>query len=132
PITISAPSWERMTSSTAWRSGVPGAIVWIAVSRFGSRRGSSSEGVRVKPSSGCCFVVSFGSFCGIESDLDRLAERLRFRDLQFAMARGAFRDNGPAEAELGGLLQAPLGLGRLPEAAGEADLAERRGAGNDR
>src|SRR5439155_25505753 len=139
PSTISAPSWERITSSTACRSGVPGATVSIAASRCGSRRGSSSEGVRVKPSSVLSrsgFVCSLGSFgigtATVETGLDRLAERLRLHDLQCATRGGAARSHDGGETELAALLEPPVGLRRLPEPPGEADLAEHRGPGANR
>src|SRR5258708_3857794 len=118
-----------MTSSTAWRIGVPGAIVSIAARSFGSRRGSSSEGERVKPSS----VLrrsdfSFGSF-GIESGLYRLTEGLRLDALQCAMTRRSLRGDDGREPELGAFLEAPVGLRGRAQAPGEADLAEAGGAG---
>src|SRR5438445_7311145 len=127
PTTIRAPSRERITSSTACRIGVPGAIVSTAASRFGSRRGSSSDGVRVKPRSlrRSGFVVSFGSF-GIESRFDGLAQRFRLGDPNLAMRGRAARNHDGFEPELRALLEAPLSLSRLAQAAGEADLAECR------
>ena len=58
PMTISAPSRERMMSSIPWRSSVPGAIRWSAASSSGSRRGSSSDGVRVKPRAACASGIT--------------------------------------------------------------------------
>src|SRR5258707_899093 len=62
------------------------------MSRFRSRRGSSSDGVRVKPRSlrRSGFVVSFGSF-GIESRFDGLAQRFRLGDPNLAMRGRAAR-----------------------------------------
>src|SRR3954447_8882025 len=113
--------------------GVPGAIVSTAASRFGSRRGSSSDGVRVNPRSlrRSGFVVSFGSF-GIESRLDRVAQRFRLGDSNLAMRGRAARSHDGLEPELRALLEAPVGLRHLAEAAGEADLAERGGRGANR
>src|SRR6266536_6250995 len=53
PTTMSAPPRERITSSIAWRRSVPGAMRCSASSSCGSRRGSSSDGVRVKPRAVC-------------------------------------------------------------------------------
>src|SRR4051794_26863791 len=136
-MTISAPSCDRMMSSTAWRIGVPGAIVSIAASSWRSRRGSSSEGVLVKPNwlelgSGCGFVVSLLCSLGIEPRLDRLAQRFRRVDTQCATRGGAGRSDDGCEAELAALLEPPVGLGRLSEPAREADLAEGGGATSHR
>src|SRR5215813_13943406 len=135
---MSAPSCERITSSTASRSPVPGAIFAIAESSSGFfRRGSSSAGMRVKPRSPrrCSdfrSVVSFGSIA-IEPRLDRLPQRLCGLYRDFAIRRcGAGRRDDGGEAELRALLEAALGLRRDPEAAGEADLAERGDALLDR
>src|SRR5690242_8831965 len=121
---MSAPSCERMTSSTACRTGVPGAIVLIAASSWVSRRGSSSDGVRVNPRSVCDLVISLWSLCGIERGLDRVAQRVHLGHAQFATSRRAARSDDPVEAELRAFLEAPLGLRRLAEASREPDLAE--------
>src|SRR5665213_3906587 len=129
-MTISAPSRERITSSTAWRSAVPGAIFSIAFSSPGSRRGSSSDGVRVKPSSGgsrsaLVSLVSFGGgLFDIESCANRLADRLGVRHLKCATRRRPLRRDDPGEAELRALLQPPVDLGGRAKPPGEADLAE--------
>src|SRR3954469_23484240 len=112
-----------MMSSTAWRIGVPGAIVSIAASSCRSRRGSSSDGVLVKPNSGCGFVVSLCSF-GIEPRLDRLSQRLGRVDTQCATSGGTGRGDDRGEPELAALLEPPVRLGGLPEPARETDLAE--------
>src|SRR5437868_14609820 len=126
-MTMSAPSCERMTSSTACRNGVPGAIFSIAARSAASRRGSSSEGVRVNPSSpsrsALRSLVSLVGSVVIESRPDRLAQRLGLRYLECAMGRGADRGDDEPEAQLRALVEAPLGLRCGPEAAGEADLA---------
>src|SRR5436190_22566285 len=91
--TISAPSRERMMSSIACRSSVPGAMRASASRSWESRRGSSSDGVRVKPRADCASrrslggVLLLGSVC-IECGLDRLPEGLRFEDAQFATSGG--------------------------------------------
>src|SRR5438309_11971623 len=106
-----------MTSSTAWRSAVPGATFVIAAISAGSRRGSSSEGVRVKPSSPAgqsalpC-LLSFGGLVVIESGADRLTQRLGPRHPKCAMLRCPFRSDDCPEAELRALLQPPVGLRR--------------------
>src|SRR3954447_1922991 len=122
-----------MTSSTACRSAVPGATFVIAAISAGSRRGSSSEGVRVKPSSPAgqsalpC-LLSFGGLVVIESGADRLTERLGPRHPKCATAWRPFRgDDGP-EPELRALLEPPVGLSRRPQAPREPDLAERSDA----
>src|SRR5947208_16724643 len=111
-----------MMSSIPWRRSVPGAIRAIEPSRRGSRRGSSSEGVRVKPRllAGCLSVLSV-----IEPRLDRTSERVALLDSDLAMSGGARRGERGREPELGAFFEASLGLCRRAEAAGEADLAER-------
>src|SRR5439155_2862130 len=98
----------------------------------GSRRGSSSEGVRVKPSSPLSrsdlVVAAFGSI-PIQPRLDRLPQRLRLRHAKCAMTGGSLRCNDRLQPELGALLEAPVGLRRLAEPAREADLAEGGGMG---
>src|SRR5581483_1023061 len=127
PTTMRAPSCERMTSSTACRRGWPGAIFSIAARRAASRRGSSSEGVRVNPSSPRRSALrSLVSFVGsvIEPRFDRLSQRLGLRDLQCATAGRAGRGDDEPHAELRAFLQPAVGLGGGTEAAGEADLPE--------
>src|SRR3954471_6573034 len=120
PITISAPSCERMMSSIPCRRSVPGATRAIEPSRRGSRRGSSSDGERVKPSvPGCLSALS-----GIESRLDRVLQRVVLLYAEFATRGGPRRDQDAFEAELRAFLQPPFCLSRRPEATGEADLAE--------
>src|ERR1700751_5633591 len=149
---MSAPSWERMTSSTAWRSSVPGATVAIAARSSGFRRGSSSAGMRVNPRSprrsrSCpglaCgepvflpdvggfaadvsslrSVVSFGSIA-IEPRLDRLPQRVCGFDHDSAIRRGSRRRDDGGEPQLRALLEPPFCLRSRAEAAREADLAE--------
>src|SRR3954454_24024012 len=126
---MSAPSCERITSSTASRSPVPGAILAIAARSSGVfRRGSSSAGMRVKPSSPRRYsvlrsVVSFGSVA-IKPRSDRLPQRLCGLDRDFAIAGRPYRRDHSREAELGALLEPPLALSRRAQPAGEADLAE--------
>src|SRR5436853_4673686 len=128
--TMSAPSWERITSSTDSRSPVPGAILAIAASSSGFfRRGSSSAGMRVKPRSPrrCSDLrstVSFGSVA-IEPRLDRLPQRLCGVDPDFASGSCPVRSDDGDETELCALLEPALGLRGRPEPAGETDLAER-------
>src|SRR5215472_18973970 len=128
---MSAPSCERITSSTAWRSSVPGAIFSIAASRSDFRRGSPSEGIRVKPRSASgrpnlsCLVSLVGSFSiALQTGSDRGAEGLRGLDPHLAMARSAVRGDDPGEAELCALLEPPLDLGRRAQPPGETDLPE--------
>src|SRR5436305_14462215 len=135
PTTMSAPSCERMTSSTAWRSSVPGATLAMAASRSGLRRGSSSTGIRVKPrtprggGSDWSLVSFVGSFCiGVQPGSDRGPECLRGLDPNLAMRRSSGRGDDGREPELRALLQPPLGLRRRAEAARETDLAEGREA----
>src|SRR5579859_3607456 len=125
-MTMSAPSCERMMSSTAWRSSVPGAIVSIACSRAGSRRGSSSDGVRVYPGSPPTLVsfVSFGSIA-IEPRLDRLTQRLGLRNCNLATGGRSGRRDDAAQAELRALLEAAVRLRRRAQPPGEAELPER-------
>src|SRR3954453_19116524 len=99
-----------MTSSTVWRRGVPGAIFSIAARSCGSRRGSSSDGVRTKPRSSLSFSI-LCSFDGIESRADGLSHRLGLRDVEFATSRGARGDNSADQAQFRALLEPPLGLG---------------------
>src|SRR5215831_2462666 len=120
-----------MMSSTAWRSSVPGAIFAIAASRLGMRRGSSSEGIRVKPRSasarsGLSPLVSFvGSFSiALQTGSDRGAERLRRVDAHLAMGSSAVRGDDGGEAELCALLHPSFSLGGGAEPAGETDLPE--------
>src|SRR5205823_655716 len=112
------PSCERMMSSIPCRTSVPGAMRSIEASRRGSRRGSSSDGVRVKPR--CLSVLSGDIECGP----DRSAEGLVRFDTQFATRRGSGRGDDCDEAELGALLEAAIDLGRRAQPAGEADLPE--------
>src|SRR5262245_46424213 len=127
-MTISAPSCERMMSSIPWRSSVPGATRAIDANRRGSRRGSCSDGERVKPRvPGSLSVLS-----GIEPRLDRVSERVVLLDFEFAMRGGAPRGDDAIEAELCALVQPALGLGGRAQAAGEPDLAEGREAGPHR
>src|SRR5918911_1887736 len=123
---MSAPSRERMMSSIPWRSSVPGAMRSIAASSFGSRRGSSSEGVRVKPSNDAPRSSRLGVFssCCIEPPADGLPQRLHLLHVQFATGGCAGRSDGPVQAELRALLEPPLALRRGTQATGEPDLAE--------
>src|SRR5438067_3453221 len=126
---MSAPSWERITSSTASRSSIPGAILAIAARSSALRRGSSSDGMRMKPRSPTRSplrsVVSFGSIA-IQPRLDRLPQGLCGLDLDFAIGSGARRRENEGETELRALLEPPLGLRGRAQAAGESDLAECR------
>src|SRR5437764_13628445 len=126
PTTISAPSRERMMSSIPWRSSVPGAMRSIAASSFGSRRGSSSDGVRVKPSDEVPRSSRLGVFSSssIEPRADGLPQRLHLLHVQFATRGCARRSDGSREPELRALLEAPLALRRGTQATGEPDLAE--------
>src|ERR1051326_1571160 len=132
PITISAPSRERMMSSIPCLSSVPGAIRPTAVSSFESRRGSVWAGWRMRPSGGGIPAVlsSFGLF-SIDRCSCGLSERLGFEYAYFATnaglgLAGALRDDHAVYAELAALLQPALRLGRGPQAPREADLAEGR------
>src|SRR5258708_18885920 len=111
-----------MTSSTVWRSSLPGATFETAASRLGSRRGSSSEGDRVKPSSaaaqsGLVSLLSFDGLFGIESGANRLADGLGVRHLKCAMTGRAFRGHDPGEAELRAFLQPAVRLRRTAPTA---------------
>src|SRR5713101_7335728 len=110
-----------MMSSIPCRSSVPGAIRAIDPSRRGSRRGSSSDGERVKPRllAGCLSVLSV-----TQPHLDRASNRVALLDSDLAMSGGARRGERGREPELGAFLEASLGLRRRTEAAREADLAE--------
>src|SRR5436190_3667229 len=110
-----------MMSSIPWRNSVPGAIRRRLPSRRGSRRGSSSEGVREKPRSlaGCLFLPSL-----IQPHFDRPLQRFRLLNADLATGARAGRRDGGDQAQLGTLLESPLRLRRSPEPAGEADLAE--------
>src|SRR5512132_475646 len=128
-MTISAPSCERMMSSIPCLSSVPGATRAMEASRRGSRRGSSSEGERVKPSAPTCCLSALS---GIQSRLHRVPQRLLLQDAEFATRGGSRRDDRGREAELRAFLEAPLSLGRWAKPSGETDLAERRDAALDR
>src|SRR6266478_499871 len=117
-----------MMSSMPWRSSVPGATRAIDASRRGSRRGSSSDGERVKPSVPACL----SPLSGIESRLDRVFQRVVLLHVEFAMRGGSRRDDDAIEAELRAFLQPPLGLSGRPEPAGEADLPESGEPASDR
>src|SRR3954451_14051087 len=121
-MTISAPSCERMMSSMPCLSSVPGATRAIEASSRGSRRGSSSEGERVKPRAPTCCLSALS---GIESRLHRVSQRLLLQHVEFATRRGSCRDYRDGEPELRAFLQPPLGMCRRPKPAGEADLPER-------
>src|SRR3954447_11014575 len=123
-----------MTSSTAWRSGVPGAIFSIACSSCGSRRGASSEGVLVKPSSSLSRSTLAWSLDGIEACLDRFAQRLCLRNPNLASPRrfGPGGGDDGRNAELRALFEPPLRLCCGPQPARETDLAERGEARPDR
>src|ERR1044072_818170 len=101
---ISAPSSARMMSSIPARSAVPGATSLRAERRFLSVRGSAARIV--------------------EPRLDGLAQRFCCGQSHFATGLGAFRHDRGGKAELGALGQAPIGLARGSQAAGEPDLAE--------
>src|SRR4051812_41841391 len=128
PIRISAPSLERMMSSIAERSAVPGAILPTAARIFESRRGSCCVGCRTIPSGGGIrgSLLSWLGSLSIDPRLRSLAQRLCLEYAKFATNRGARRGDCRDEAELGAFLEPPLGLRRRPEPAGEADLAEGR------
>src|SRR6266446_7939148 len=117
-----------MMSSMPWRSSVPGATRAIDASRRGSRRGSCSDGERVKPSVPACL----SPLSGIEPRLDRVPQRVVLLHAEFAMRGGSRRDDDAIEAELRAFLQPPLGLGRGPQPARETDLAEGCEAVSDR
>src|SRR4051812_23963859 len=121
-MTISAPSCERMMSSMPCLSSVPGATRAIEARSRGSRRGSSSEGERVKPRAPTCCLSALS---GIEPRLHRVSQRLLLQHAEFATRGGSCRDDRDGEPELRAFLQAPLGLCRGPQPAGEADLPER-------
>src|SRR6266513_2143058 len=127
PITISAPSRARMMSSIPCLSCVPGAIREIAVSTFGSMRGSSSAALRGKPSgaTGRRSCLSALGSVDIEPRPYRPAQSLRFEHAEFAIRRSGGGDNLP-EPELRALFEPTLGLGRGPQPAREPDLHERR------
>src|SRR5215470_13840157 len=116
-----------MTSSIACRSSDPGATFAIAASSFGSRRGSSSDGVRVKPRAAPVLssrLASLGSIA-IESAPDRSAQGLLAPHGDLAMRRRTCRGQNLGETELAALLETPLRLGRRAETTGKTDLAER-------
>src|SRR5438445_12711741 len=117
-----------MMSSIPCRSSVPGAIRAIDPSRRGSRRGSSSEGVRVKPRllAACLSVLSV-----TQAHLDRASKRVALLDPDLAMSGGACRGERNGEAELCALLKRPCRLRGGAEAAGQPGLAEGREARTD-
>src|ERR1043166_3575025 len=128
PITISAPSLERMMSSIACRNSVPGAIAATAESTFGSRRGSTRAGWRTRPSGGgirAPALSSLGWFC-IDRCPRGFPKRPGFQNAKFAPNFGFARGHGGLDPELGAFLEPPLRLGRRPQPAREADLAECR------
>ena len=119
-----------MTSSTAWRSGVPGAIFSIAASslRVAARvvLGRRAREAELAARLGSSSLVSFAARSASSPARDRLAQRLRLRRPEVCHARWrACRGDDAREAELRALLEPAVGLGRRAEAAGEADLAER-------
>ena len=61
-----------------------------------------------------------------------MSERLLLQHLEFATRCGSCRDDRNGKAEFRAFLQAPLGLCRRTQPAGEADLAERREPAADR
>src|SRR5258708_13919894 len=107
-----------MMSSIPWRTSVPGAMRAIEARRRGSRRGSSSDGVRVKPRG---LSVLSGV---IQPRLDRVAQRLRCLYVEFATSGGAGRSDDSAEAQLRALLEPAGGLRGRADAAGDPDLAQ--------
>src|SRR5438067_424743 len=109
-----------MMSSIPCRSSVPGATRSIDVSSRGSRRGSSSEGERVKPSVPACL----SPLSGIEPRLDRVSQRIVLFDAEFATRGGSGRDHHTIEAELRAFLHAPLRLCRGSQTPRQPDLAE--------
>src|SRR3954453_21051557 len=124
---MSAPSLERMMSSMPERSSVPGAMRAIASSSWALRRGSSSEGVRVKPRSTALpsrlGLLPF--FWATDSHSDRSTDRVGLVHAKFAMGgRAPCRDHH-GEAELRAFLEAALGLCSRSQSSGQADLAER-------
>src|SRR5436190_23981833 len=128
PITISAPSRDRMMSSIPCLSSVPGAIRATAASSLESSRGSVWVGWRMRPSGGGIRAVlsSVGLF-SIDRRPCGLSERFCFENAYFATnggfrLAGAFRDDRAGDPELPAFLQPPFRLGRRPQAAGEADL----------
>src|SRR4051812_32463497 len=124
PITIRAPSRARMMSSIPCLSGVPGAILAIALRRIGSIRGSSSAALRGKPSGAAglrCFSV-LGSVA-IQPRPDRASQCLGLENAYFA-TRGAGGSDNLSEPELRALLQTAVGLRGGAQATRQADLAE--------
>src|SRR5918995_6438069 len=112
------------------RSSVPGATRAIASRSLALRRGSSSDGVRVKPrSTALPSRLSLLLFAvATNAHPDRSPECLRLLEPKFAMARSAVRRDDGREPELRALLEPPLRLRRGAEAARQPDLAEcRRG-----
>src|SRR5437868_3102486 len=110
-----------MMSSIPWRTSVPGAMRAIEARRRGSRRGSSSDGVRVKPR--CLSVLSgvIEPHSAVQAGHDRVSQRLRSLYVEFATSGGAGRGDDAGEAQLGALLEAAVGLRGRAEAAGESD-----------
>src|SRR5262245_56173283 len=108
-----------MMSSIPCLRSVPGASRSMEASRRGSRRGSNSDGDRVKPR-----VLCLSALSGIEASLDRPSQRLVLLDVQFATCRRPGRDENALETELGALLEPPVGLRRWTQPARESDLAE--------
>src|SRR5262249_5105870 len=121
-----------MMSSIPWRSSVPGASRSIAPSSRGSRRGSSSDGDRVKPRVLCLSVFSVNPTPSrspdpssvVQARPDRVSQRLVTGRFEFAMRRSSGRSENADAPELRALLEPAPGLGRRAEASGEADLAE--------
>src|ERR671911_913836 len=109
------------------RRSVPGATRAIASSSLALRRGSSSEGVRVKPRSTALpsrlslllLVVA------TNAHPDRSPECVGLLDPKFAMARSALRSDDGSEPQLRALLEPPLGLGGGPETSRQPHLPER-------
>ena len=115
-------------SSIAWRSSVPGAIRPTAASRSRVEprivlRGLPDQaealwepGRPYPPSARSASIAALAACLSVSAS--------RTRSLPRALRAGR-RDRG-REAELGALLEPALGLRRGTQAAGEADLAERR------
>src|SRR5918996_119922 len=109
PMTMSAPSCARMMSSMPERRAVPGAT-WLSTARR---------------------VLSFRGSARIEPRVDRLSQRVRCLQANFATRLGSVRNDRLGEAELGAFGQPPLGLGGRAQAPCQADLAEARNARTD-
>src|SRR5215218_4079844 len=115
-----------MMSSMPARSSVPGAMRAMAPRSCALRRGSSSDGVRVKPRSTALpsrlgllpFVWATNSYS------NRSPDRVGLLHAKCAMGgRAPWRDH-VGQAQLRAFLEPALGLRRGPESSGQADFAE--------